>query len=725
MRPGIAAGYEIPQSSGGAGQPENPTTAQLRQVFAQQYTADTIDANWVRFVELAKKDILTDAEKIEARAAANALENWMKREDTWKNRHSGQFDEQKFMDYAAVRDSLYVKSNTATQFVTGMLSAMPGAKLAQEKASAIASERSVWSDDIADIGAQNYMENAARNGAAAYSWGNITGNVAYLLALSELTGGLVEPLAAGTGGSAAVSSANILRSGLTFGIAEGTREAGEQDWSDAWNALKETGKAAKKGAIKGMVGALAAELTAPGIVNTVEKYGLAPQYLQYAQAISNAAYSAGVVGTNYLLTPAGKKPSFKELGTQLAVSFLFSVAMAGVDTLLNGTETGAYKAPDGDVTDAGAELTELRDELLDMNGRLNDPEGAAHVLEITNEMRSVIKDQGVSGGPAGITLDLLDRIDDYAMGVQPEAPSYMYQYPETEAALTPSAGGALVPTGGNLPAVTGGMETGNSYLPGIAAAGAAEALTNTWRGDTSPLTPKVENPYTALLYDLFRQDSRVPEPVMQNFLAINPNKTEEDIQAYYEKYLNETGQLQTNESILIDSEENDGYTGIEDSKQDVDTESVPTLIKCRNEKLAGSTHPVTGVPFVSKQIFLGGTLRNVVVPEFASVFDAQLPEDMYKRRDEKQFKECNLQLWEEITRNENLRTLFNEVQLDAIRRSITPAGYSWHHAAEEGRMQLVNKMIHNATGHTCGRSFWGGGTECRSMVLYGTRMVWG
>ena len=468
----------------------------------------------------------------------------MKRENTWKNRHSGQFDEQKFMDYAAVRDSLYVKSNTATQFVTGMLSAMPGAKLAQEKASAIASERSVWSDDIADIGAQNYMENAARNGAAAYSWGNITGNVAYLLALSELTGGLVEPLAAGTGGSAAVSSANILRSGLTFGIAEGTREAGEQDWSDAWNALKETGKAAKKGAIKGMVGALAAELTAPGIVNTVEKYRLAPQYLQYAQrAISNAAYSAGVVGTNYLLTPAGKKPSFKELGTQLAVSFLFSVAMAGVDTLLNGTETGAYKAPDGNVTDAGEELTELRDELLTMNGRLSDPEGAAHVLEITGEMRGVIKEQGVAYGSAGITLDLLDRIDDYVMGVQPEAPSYMYQYPETDTALTQSAGGALIPTVGNLPAVAGDIATGNSYIPGIAAAGAAEAVQNFRPDSVNVFTPKEENPYTTLLSDLFMQDRRVPEPVMQNFLAVNPNKTKEDIQAYYEKYLRDTGQV--------------------------------------------------------------------------------------------------------------------------------------------------------------------------------------
>ena len=43
----------------------------------------------------------------------------------------------------------------------------------------------------------------------------------------------------------------------------------------------------------------------------------------------------------------------------------------------------------------------------------------------------------------------------------------------------------------------------------------------------------------------------------------------------------------------------------------------------------------------------------------------------------------------------------------------TPDGYTWHHDAEAGKMQLVDFETHQKTGHTGGRYIWGGGTENR------------
>lgn len=39
----------------------------------------------------------------------------------------------------------------------------------------------------------------------------------------------------------------------------------------------------------------------------------------------------------------------------------------------------------------------------------------------------------------------------------------------------------------------------------------------------------------------------------------------------------------------------------------------------------------------------------------------------------------------------------------------TPAGYTWHHHQDIGRMQLVPSDLHAKTGHTGGASIWGGG----------------
>ena len=134
---------------------------------------------------------------------------------------------------------------------------------------------------------------------------------------------------------------------------------------------------------------------------------------------------------------------------------------------------------------------------------------------------------------------------------------------------------------------------------------------------------------------------------------------------------------------------------------------------CINKDLAGKTHPETGVPFEERTVTLGGKESKVVVPKFESNFDAQLPDDMLRVTDDKQFRECNEQLKEALSKNPELKSKFSDKQLTQIKDGVTPDGFTWHHDAETGRLQLVDTVIHNKTNHTGGRAIWGGGSDHR------------
>lgn len=161
------------------------------------------------------------------------------------------------------------------------------------------------------------------------------------------------------------------------------------------------------------------------------------------------------------------------------------------------------------------------------------------------------------------------------------------------------------------------------------------------------------------------------------------------------------------------------YMECEDEASDSREENVDgsevTLekIDCRNERLAGAEHPETGVPFEKRNIEVDGKTYEVVVPHFESIYDAQLPESKLKDVDREQFKECNTQLKAEIANNEKLRERFDDEQLEQIENGDTPDGYTWHHDADVGKMQLVDTEIHQKTGHTGGRVIWGGGNDNR------------
>ena len=143
-------------------------------------------------------------------------------------------------------------------------------------------------------------------------------------------------------------------------------------------------------------------------------------------------------------------------------------------------------------------------------------------------------------------------------------------------------------------------------------------------------------------------------------------------------------------------------------------EKISYEIHTRNESLEGDRHPITGVPFERKTVEdSDGNEITGVFPEFDSDFDAQLPEDLYEASDKEQFAECNRQLKEAVEKDPELAKRFTPEQLEQIKNGDTPDGYTWHHNEEKGKMQLVDSDIHAKTGHTGGKTIWGGGNENR------------
>lgn len=144
----------------------------------------------------------------------------------------------------------------------------------------------------------------------------------------------------------------------------------------------------------------------------------------------------------------------------------------------------------------------------------------------------------------------------------------------------------------------------------------------------------------------------------------------------------------------------------------------PIYMITRNEGLEGEVHPITGIPFQRRLIELpSGEVAEGVFPEFEAVFEARIPEAFFKETDYKQFKICNEQLYHSIERNSDLKGKFTEEQIEQIRDGLSdgtaPDGYVWHHDAEPGKIQLVDFETHANTGHTGGRTVWGGGNDNR------------
>ena len=134
----------------------------------------------------------------------------------------------------------------------------------------------------------------------------------------------------------------------------------------------------------------------------------------------------------------------------------------------------------------------------------------------------------------------------------------------------------------------------------------------------------------------------------------------------------------------------------------------------RNADLAGKNHPETGVPYERKSVEnQDGKPEDGVFPVFDSTRDVQLPEDLHKASDAKQFAECNRQLKDGVEKDPELAKKFTPEQLEQIKNGDTPDGYTWHHNEETGKMQLVDSETHAKSAHTGGKAIWGGGQENR------------
>lgn len=151
-------------------------------------------------------------------------------------------------------------------------------------------------------------------------------------------------------------------------------------------------------------------------------------------------------------------------------------------------------------------------------------------------------------------------------------------------------------------------------------------------------------------------------------------------------------------------------------KKTAETDSEPIdSLTTKNQSLEGVRHPETEVPFERKEVIneQGKTCEGVF-PEFESKFTAELPDKMWQESDAIQFGESNDQLKDWVKDNpEKAEEMFDEEQIDDIANDHIPEGYVWHHSEDRGEMQLVDAEIHAKTGHTGGKSVWGGGSENR------------
>lgn len=133
-------------------------------------------------------------------------------------------------------------------------------------------------------------------------------------------------------------------------------------------------------------------------------------------------------------------------------------------------------------------------------------------------------------------------------------------------------------------------------------------------------------------------------------------------------------------------------------------------LKCRNEELAGKEHEVTGVKYVEKTITVDGVEITVVVPEFPTVFECEIDKELWEMGDREIFKNSTEQLRDYLEAHPELKSKFNEQQLEQIMNGEPYIkGYTWHHSEIPGKMQLVETKTHALSGHTGGNSIWCGG----------------
>lgn len=133
-------------------------------------------------------------------------------------------------------------------------------------------------------------------------------------------------------------------------------------------------------------------------------------------------------------------------------------------------------------------------------------------------------------------------------------------------------------------------------------------------------------------------------------------------------------------------------------------------VKCINERYKDMENPDTGIRYVEKAITVNGVEITVVVPEFPSIFDVEIPPEIWEKGDTAIFKYCTEKLRAYLNEHSELKSNFTPEQLKAIERGMPRVpGMTWHHNETPGKMQLVDFKTHFDTRHTGGDFLWCGG----------------
>ncbi|WP_288529384.1 HNH endonuclease [uncultured Bacteroides sp.] len=151
-----------------------------------------------------------------------------------------------------------------------------------------------------------------------------------------------------------------------------------------------------------------------------------------------------------------------------------------------------------------------------------------------------------------------------------------------------------------------------------------------------------------------------------------------------------------------------------------DVKLIPVQLKRNiNKRLAGKCHPITGVPFVEKDIICENRIiLKFVGPEFeGQKFDLGLTKvEAWEKLGgtEIKFYRGTMKLALAILREKLIKdpTLasqygFSDEVVKDILKGCMPSGKTFHHCPETGKggtliLQFVDKMVHNLTAHTGG-----------------------
>lgn len=194
------------------------------------------------------------------------------------------------------------------------------------------------------------------------------------------------------------------------------------------------------------------------------------------------------------------------------------------------------------------------------------------------------------------------------------------------------------------------------------------------------------------------------------------NLSEEELDAYleyeYRDYTLEDDEYEeipaTREEInyALSKEKLDSY--IERKGETAKPEGTP-LERYENVEVTTrqSKHPT--VEYVEDTVQIDGRSVTARFPEFESVKDVQLPDNLRFGRISEQESYCNQMLRQDVQENpDKYEGIFNEKQLEQINAGQKPEGFTWHHHQEVGKMQLVDTETHSHNRHDAGFILWGG-----------------